>query len=191
MECIVICLTLLLICVAVCVSCVMVHGMEYDQWNTDRALRESKERAKEAEERVRQYETLVKNLTKELDRQELANSAKTCKEEQGNCKENCEDERIKKEILDLVSISGNGNQFEEIKEWLEKQESLKDIIDRYKDSWYNEGKIAGMAEGLTDDEKYQQGWHDALEKQGEQKPFDYENATIVEKDFSLKKGGKK
>jgi hypothetical protein len=25
-----------------------------------------------------------------------------------------------------------------------------------------------MAEGLTDDEKYQQGWHDALEKQGEQ-----------------------
>ena len=48
--------------------------------------------------------------------------------------------------------------------WLEKQESLKDIIDRYKDSWYNEGKIAGMAEGLTDDEKYQQGWHDALEK---------------------------
>ena len=31
-----------------------------------------------------------------------------------------EDERIKKEILDLVSISGNGNQFEEIKDWLEK-----------------------------------------------------------------------
>lgn len=83
MECIVICLTLLLICVAVCVSCVMVHGMEYDQWNTDRALRESKERAKEAEERVRQYETLVANLTAELDRnkQILANSCKICKEE--------------------------------------------------------------------------------------------------------------
>ena len=32
-----------------------------------------------------------------------------------------EDERIKKEILELVSISGNGNQFEEIKNWLEKQ----------------------------------------------------------------------
>ncbi len=32
-----------------------------------------------------------------------------------------EDERIRKEILDLVSISGNGNQFEEIKNWLEKQ----------------------------------------------------------------------
>lgn len=32
-----------------------------------------------------------------------------------------EDERIKREILELVSISGNGNQFEEIKDWLEKQ----------------------------------------------------------------------
>ena len=32
-----------------------------------------------------------------------------------------EDDRIKKEILNLVSISGNGNQFEEIKDWLEKQ----------------------------------------------------------------------
>lgn len=32
-----------------------------------------------------------------------------------------EDERIRKEILQLVSISGNGNQFEEIKDWLEKQ----------------------------------------------------------------------
>ena len=35
------------------------------------------------------------------------------------------DERIKKEILELVSISGNGNQFEEIKDWLEKQGKLK------------------------------------------------------------------
>ncbi|WP_173431816.1 hypothetical protein [Sharpea azabuensis] len=56
--------------------------------------------------------------------------------------------------------------------YLEKQGSLKDIVDRHKDSWYNEGKIAGMAEGLTDDEKYQQGWHDALEKQDEQKHVD-------------------
>jgi len=32
-----------------------------------------------------------------------------------------EDERIKREILELVSIAGNGNQFEEIKDWLEKQ----------------------------------------------------------------------
>lgn len=53
-----------------------------------------------------------------------------------------EDERMKKEILDLVSISGNGNQFEEIKDWLEKQ--------------------------------------------GKQKPFDYETATIIQKDFAPK-----
>ena len=176
MECIVICLTLLLICVAVCVSFVTVHCMEYDQWNTDRALRESKERAKEAEERVRQYETLVKNLTKELDRKELANSCRISKEEQGNCKEN------RKEYNLSETPTGSNA-------WLEKQESVGEIVERCKTSWYNEGKIDGMAEGLTDDEKYQQGWHDALEKQGERKPFDYENATIVEKDFSLKKGG--
>lgn len=52
--------------------------------------------------------------------------------------------------------------------WLEKQESVREIVERCKTSWYNEGKIAGMTEGLTDEEKYQQGWHDALEKQGEQ-----------------------
>ena len=43
-------------------------------------------------------------------------------------------------------------------------ETIEEIVGRCKDSWYNEGKIAGMAEGLTDDEKYQQGWHDAVEK---------------------------
>lgn len=32
-----------------------------------------------------------------------------------------ENKRIKREILELVSIAGNGNQFEEIKDWLEKQ----------------------------------------------------------------------
>ena len=29
---------------------------------------------------------------------------------------------MKREILELVSIAGNGNQFEEIKDWLEKQD---------------------------------------------------------------------
>lgn len=82
MECIVICLTLLLICVAVCVSCVMIRGMECDQWDSDKKLREYREKNKEAEERVRQYEVLVANLSAELERnkQILANSAKTCKE---------------------------------------------------------------------------------------------------------------
>ena len=37
-----------------------------------------------------------------------------------------------------------------------------------------------MAEGLTDDEKYQQGWHDALEKQGEQKSVNDTDENIVE-----------
>lgn len=36
-----------------------------------------------------------------------------------------EDERIKREILELVSIACNGNQFEEIKDWLEKQNNNK------------------------------------------------------------------
>ena len=35
-----------------------------------------------------------------------------------------ENERIKQEILELVSIAGNGSQFEEIKDWLEKQEQV-------------------------------------------------------------------
>lgn len=39
-----------------------------------------------------------------------------------------EDDKIKKEILELVSISGNGNQFEEIKDWLEKQGEQKPEI---------------------------------------------------------------
>lgn len=39
-----------------------------------------------------------------------------------------EDERIKKEILELISISGNGNQFEEIKDWLEKQGEQKQTM---------------------------------------------------------------
>ncbi|MEE3309633.1 hypothetical protein, partial [Sharpea azabuensis] len=86
-----------------------------------------------------------------------------------------EDERIRKALIDYFRWNLNNqllNEFtnREVFAWLEKQVSLKDIVDRHKDSWYNEGKIAGMAEGLTDDEKYQQGWHDALEKQGEQNP---------------------
>lgn len=99
-----------------------------------------------------------------------------------------EDERIKKEILELVSISGNGNQFEEIKDWLEKQESIREIVERCKNSWYNEGKIAGQFEGLTNDEKYQQGYHDALEKQGEQQIIldELEMTLSVSKDSYLR-----
>lgn len=70
--------------------------------------------------------------------------------------------RFHKSTIDIDDIKGD-----EIVSWLEKQGSVEEIVARSKDSWYNEGKIAGMAEGLTDDEKYQQGWHDAIEKQGE------------------------
>ena len=98
-----------------------------------------------------------------------------------------EDERIRKELVDFVKSRIAGYpQCERFLAWLEKQESVGEIVERCKTSWYNEGKIAGMAEGLTDDEKWQQGWHDALEKQGEQKPFDYENANIQQKDFAPK-----
>lgn len=37
------------------------------------------------------------------------------------------DERIKDEILRLVSISGNGNQYEEIRDWIEKQGENKKL----------------------------------------------------------------
>ena len=104
-----------------------------------------------------------------------------------------EDERIRKALIEMVHDTTADELLfdycihkEDALAWLEKQESIGEIVERCKTSWYNEGKIAGMAEGLTDDEKYQQGWHDALEKQGERKPFDYENATIVQKDFSPK-----
>lgn len=81
-----------------------------------------------------------------------------------------EDEKIRKEITELVmqptwKTEKEFHRRKELVAWLEKQESVGEIIERCKNSWYNEGKIDGMAEGLTNDEKYQQGWHDALEKQ--------------------------
>ena len=84
------------------------------------------------------------------------------------------DERIRKGIirnLQYLMDRSEGFVKEDLQEritWLEKQESVGEIVERCKTSWYNEGKIDGRVEGLSDDEKYQQGWHDALEKQGEQ-----------------------
>ena len=74
-------------------------------------------------------------------------------------------ERIRKEIIEIIKSRSDFKQ--EYIAWLEKQESVEEIVERCKTSWYNQGKIDGMAEGLTNDEKYQQGWHDALEKQGD------------------------
>ena len=90
-----------------------------------------------------------------------------------------EDEKVRKALFEMVHDTTGDELWvdynvhkEEALAWLGKQESVNEIVSRCRTSWYNEGKIAGMAEGLTDDEKYQQGWHDALEKQGEQKPSD-------------------
>lgn len=65
------------------------------------------------------------------------------------------DERIKREILELVSIAGNGNQFEEIKNWLEKQSEQKtaDKVEpkfkiKYAGSEYNVLEVKDIA-GVT------------------------------------------
>ena len=86
-----------------------------------------------------------------------------------------EDDRIRKELIEHIKANQWADYVlfqkfspDDVIAWLEKQKSVEEIVARCKDSWYNEGKIAGMAEGLSDDEKYQQGWHDAIEKQGEQ-----------------------
>lgn len=86
-----------------------------------------------------------------------------------------ENEKIRKELKMAIAVALDYSYFDKetadnILAWLEKQQSVEEIVERCKDSWYNEGKIAGMAEGLSDEEKYQQGWHDALEKQNEQNP---------------------
>ena len=47
-------------------------------------------------------------------------------------------------------------------EWQRKQFDVK--LPLIQKSWYEEGKIAGKYEGLTDDEKYQQGLHDGKEE---------------------------
>lgn len=39
-----------------------------------------------------------------------------------------------------------------------------DKLDELKRAWYEEGKIDGKFEGLSDDEKYQQGFYDAKEQ---------------------------
>lgn len=44
-----------------------------------------------------------------------------------------EDERIKDEILRLVSISGNGNQYEEIRDWIAKLND-KDVLIKEQDA---------------------------------------------------------
>ena len=92
-----------------------------------------------------------------------------------------EDERIREKLIDTFNFYNPamnspfllGIHKKDILAWLEKQESVGEIVERCKTSWYNEGKIQGQIEELSDEEKYQQGWHDALEKQGEQKSAEW------------------
>lgn len=105
-------------------------------------------------------------------------------------KEN-EDERIRKTLIRYMAsvIDIDGIKGKDIIAWLEKQESVGEIVSRCRTSWYNEGKIQGQIEGLTDDEKYQQGWHDALEKQGKQKSADKVEPKFKVGDWIIDKQG--
>ena len=84
-----------------------------------------------------------------------------------------EDEKVRKALIKGVESCkasgwtnfGNNVDIDVVIAWLERQKSVGEIVSRCKTSWYNEGKIAGQAECLTADERYWQGWHDALEKQ--------------------------
>ena len=95
-------------------------------------------------------------------------------------KEN-EDERIRKRLIVLAkgSLAHTDGEINEMIAWLEKQKSVGEIVLRCKNSWYNEGKIQGQIEGLSDEEKYQQGWHDALEKQGEKDKKEINNFEVI------------
>lgn len=84
-----------------------------------------------------------------------------------------EDEMIRKELIthcrNTRCVTEEGaERIAKWISWLEKQESVEEIVERCKTLGYNEGKIQGQIEGLTNDEKYQQGLHDAFENQGEQ-----------------------
>ena len=117
-----------------------------------------------------------------------------------------EDEKIRKELIEHIKANKWADYVlfqkfspDDVIAWLEKQKSVEEIVARCKDSWYNEGKIAGMAEGLSDDEKYQQGWHDAIEKQEEKpqgktaleavKEEKIDNANKIEPKFKVKYAG--
>ena len=126
------------------------------------------------------YNNALEKLQEALapkDGREISGLTRGCIEEIFPELKESEDERIRKELIEHIKANQWADYVlfqkfspDDVIAWLEKQESVEEIVERCKDSWYNEGKIAGMAEGLSDDIKYQQGWHDALEKQGEQNP---------------------
>lgn len=84
------------------------NNMEMTQEEKAKAYDEAIKKAKEI---VKYYKT--HNRSDEASIEDLETIFQELKES--------ENERIKREILELVSISRNGNQFEEIKDWLEKK----------------------------------------------------------------------
>ena len=129
------------------------------------------------------YNDALKKLQEALapkDGCEISGLTRGCIEEIFPELKESEDEKIRKRIIHAL----HGDVYLDMEEttkaiaWLEKQESVEEIVERCKDSWYNEGKIAGMAEGLSDDEKYQQGWHDAIEKKEEK--VDNANKSVLD-----------
>lgn len=119
------------------------------------------------------YNNALEKLQEALapkDGREISGLTRGCIEEIFPELKESEDERIRRNIIAALKGEGyyNCDLTNECISWLEKQQSVEEIVERCKKSWYNEGKIAGIAEGLTDEEKYQQGWHDAIEKQGGQ-----------------------
>lgn len=117
-----------------------------------------------------------------------------------------EDERIRKAIIDFFGEPGrkeyilNGFNVDDIVAWLEKQskenmiEALRleyekgksDVLQEQRKEWtsedlLNHNEIMGILQEYNRDDLI-----DWLEKQGEQKPFDYENANIRQKDFAPK-----
>lgn len=85
--------------------------MKKDLLIQERKAKAYDEAVKKAEEIIKYYKT--HNRSDEASIEDLETIFPELKES--------ENERIKREILELVSISGNGNQFEEIKDWLEKK----------------------------------------------------------------------
>ena len=84
-----------------------------------------------------------------------------------------EDERMKREILELVSISGiDYNQYDEIKDWLEKQSKKMsaDEVLKIRREVYQSGYNDGYKHGHEDKEKELS--EQLIEKQGEQKSTD-------------------
>lgn len=119
---------------------------------------------KESEDEVfRKYILKCCEETIYADDRGLELSMDTTKKLKNWLEKQCEQKPINDTDEDIVEAVSKTS----ILNMVEPKFKVGEIVERCKNSWYNEGKIAGQFEGISDDEKYQQGWHDALEKQSE------------------------